>query len=256
MALFISVINHNHDKMICENPTIKNLAGSYHVILKSNSTASEGLKQYCSNTNIHFIQGKMKKGFGANNNEIYKYCKKNLGISDDDYFLVMNPDIEIELETIVQLMKTIDSNKTDIATINLFSNREMTTHDNSIRYFPSIINPIKSILNIKRTDHYDKTKITHPINVDWAAGSFLLFSNRAYSKLEGFDERYFMYFEDVDICRRARTIGYSVTYYPNYQAKHFAQHNNRTLLSKSFFYYLSSMCRYFWKDKTNKFNSH
>ncbi|MFM2588593.1 glycosyltransferase family 2 protein [Vibrio sp. TBV020] len=246
MSLYISVVNHNHDEMICKNPTLKNLAKIHHVVIKSNTVASVELNSYCAEAGIHLIQGVEKKGFGANNNEVFELCTDQLNMTDSDYFLVLNPDVEVTCETIDQLYEAVINSRTKVATINLFRNREMTLYDNSIRRFPSVLNPIKTLLKIKRNDHYNKKTITQPTTVDWAAGSFLLFSTQVYKKLKGFDERYFMYFEDVDICKRAlNLLDYKVTYYPEYKATHFAQHANRSIFSKTFLHYLKSYIRYF-----------
>lgn len=246
MGLYISVVNHYHDEMICKNPTFRKLAGSHHVVIKSNTIASVALKDYCTEAGILLIQGVERKGFGANNNEVFEFCKERLNMADSDYFLVLNPDVEITNTTVDQLLEVVMDSQTKIATINLFRNREMTLYDNSIRRFPSVLNPIKTLLKIKRNDYYHKEVITQPIAVDWAAGSFLLFSSEVYRKLQGFNERYFMYFEDVDICKRALILlGYKVIYFPEHKAVHFAQHANRSILSKTFLSYLKSYIRYF-----------
>lgn len=248
MAIFISVVNHNHDQMICENPTLSNLAKSHNVVIKSNTVASAELNDYCTEAGIHLIQGVERKGFGENNNEVFEVCVNRLNMTDNDYFLVLNPDVEVTIETIDKLYETVIGSQTQIATINLFRSREMTQFDNSIRHFPSILNPIKTLLKIKRNDHYNKNSLTQPTTVDWAAGSFLLFSCQVYKILQGFDERYFMYFEDVDICKRAQLKGIKLIYYPQHRAVHFAQHNNRKLMSLSSTHYFISMCRYFTKN--------
>ncbi len=249
MALFISVVNHNHDEMICENPTLKELAIEHTVLLKSNTQATSKLQNYCKNNGIILIQGTETKGFGANNNEVFNYAEQLLTLSEDDYFLVLNPDVEISLEVINRLLSTITANGYAISTINLFRNKAMTEYDNSIRRFPSILNPIKTLLKIKRTDHYDKNKITEPMTVDWAAGSFLLFKYDAYKQLNGFDERYFMYFEDVDICRRAKRKNIFIYYIPDIKAVHYASYSNRVIISKYSLFYFKSLIKYQLSDK-------
>ncbi|WP_135455707.1 glycosyltransferase family 2 protein [Vibrio echinoideorum] len=245
MALFISVVNHSHDDIICANPTLKKLAKEHSIVLKSNTIATYKLKQYCQSSGITLIQGDNKKGFGANNNEVFNYLINKKEMKNKDYFLILNPDIEVNNSTINSLISKVAIERKPISTINLFTDREMTKFDNSIRHFPSLLNPIKSILNIKRDDQYDKSQIFSPVNIDWAAGSFLLFKCEVFKKLQGFDEKYFMYFEDVDICKRAKNEGDLVTYYPELKGVHLAQHSNRKLLSKEFLYYLKSTLIYF-----------
>lgn len=245
MALFISVINHNHDDMICDNPTLRNLAKEHTVIIKSNTVASQRLKDYCTSSLIHLIQGQQKKGFGANNNEVFHYADHTLHMAENDHFLVLNPDVEVDNCTINKLLKQSITDECAISTINLFRNREMTEFDNSIRHFPSLLNPIKSLFGIKRNDQYDKREIVEAKVIDWAAGSFLLFRYDVFKGLQGFDEKYFMYFEDVDICKRANESNQLVTYYPQFKGLHLAQFSNRKLFSKESFYYIQSTITYF-----------
>lgn len=243
MALFISVVNHNHDEMISENDTLKNLAQKYTVIIKSNTEAKACLKQYCQKAGIHLIQGNEFKGFGANNNEVYRYAQTRLGMNDNDFFLVLNPDVEITLESMERLILDATSLSTDIAAINLYRDKNFSLYDNSIRHYPKLLAPIKSLLGIKRRDIYDKSVIDKPIRIEWAAGSFLLFKSSCYHSLDGFDERYFMYFEDADICTRANKNGFNVFYIPNIKALHYASHKNRSVFSKHFiWYWCSSFC--------------
>jgi len=247
MALFVSVVNHNHDKMISENDTLKNLAQKYTVIIKSNTEAKACLKQYCQKSGIHLIQGSSFKGFGANNNEVFEVAKTSFNMCNEDYFLVLNPDIEISLESIFSLLTELQHTPTDIAAINLFRNRSMTEYDNSIRHYPKLLNPFKTLLRLPRKDFYDKSVIKQPITIDWASGSFLMFKAGCYKELKGFDEKYFMYFEDADICRRAKIAGYYLVYFPHIRALHSASHQNRKLFSKHFIWYWHSSFRYHFR---------
>jgi GT2 family glycosyltransferase len=244
MKLFISVINHNHDEMIVNNPTLKQLATKYRVILKSNTLASEKLKEYCDINQIIMLQGISLKGFGANNNEIYRYAESHLHMQKEDFFLVLNPDVEISLDSIIKLINETIATLTDIAAINLFKDKELKIYDNSIRRYPTLLSPFKSLFGIKRKDIYDKASIASPTKIEWAAASFLLFKAECYQDLKGFDEKYFMYFEDADICTRANKKGFNIHYFPKINAWHYALHQNRKLFSKHFLWYWMSSLRY------------
>lgn len=252
MKLFISIINHNHDQMIISNPTLKQLAVKHNVILKSNTVPSQKLVEYCVSNHIILLQSHSINGFGANNNEVYRYAKIKLNMSDSDFFLVLNPDVEITLASIDKLISDATSLSIDIASINLYKNKDMTIYDYSIRHYPSLLSPIKSLLGIKENNVYNKEIINIPIKIEWAAGSFLLFKAASYNFLNGFDERYFMYFEDVDICRRANKNNLRVIYMPNIKAIHYTSHQNRNLLSKHFIWYLKSLVRYFLSRNVTK----
>ncbi|KEY91467.1 glycosyl transferase [Candidatus Photodesmus blepharus] len=244
MALFICVVNHNHDKIIYSNETLKNLASIHTVFIKSNTVATSELINYCEDSGIHLLQGKKRQGFGTNNNEVFTHINSKFKIKKSDYFLVLNPDIQIQLNEINKLLDVTIKMKNNVSTINLFKDPTFTTHENSIRRYPKPLTPIKSIFGLKRNDFYNKSKITTPKIVDWASGSFLLFNISCYQKLGGFDENYFMYFEDVDICTRANRIGIDIVYYPHIKGIHYASHQNRKIFSIHFIWYCKSAIRY------------
>lgn len=65
--------------------------------------------------------------------------------------------------------------------------------------------------------------------VDWLSGACVLARREALRKVNGFDERYFLYWEDADLCRRLRDIGYHVRYVPGATAIHRTGHSSRTV---------------------------
>jgi N-acetylglucosaminyl-diphospho-decaprenol L-rhamnosyltransferase len=255
MNVYISVINHHHDDIIIKSDTLANLAKEFRVVLKSNTLASNRLKEYCSLGNIDLIQGSKFQGFSENNNEVFYFIYEKYTPNQQDFFLVLNPDVEVSSSSVYKLIMLSKSCNADISAINLYKDKELTIYDYSIRKFPSIYNPLKSILKIKRNDFYDKSIIKQPVEIDWAAGSFLLFKISCFKQLNGFDKGYFMYFEDVDICRRAKQQGKRVIYFPDIEAIHLAMHKNRKLFSKHIIWYCLSSLRYFSKNITLKCNT-
>ncbi len=233
--------------MIVANPTLADLAKDFTVIIKSNTPTTDALSDYCIKHRIKLIQGETVKGFGANNNEVFQYCMIELKASPLDYFLVLNPDVEIDTKSLYQLINQAQEYNADISAINLFTDRSLSTYDNSIRRYPKLLTPIKSLLGIKRNDIFDKRQIEQPIKIEWAAGSFLLFKVRCFEQLTGFDEKYFMYFEDADICTRANKHKLHVYYFPDIKAIHYASHQNRKIFSKHFAWYSLSSVRYHFK---------
>ncbi len=56
--------------------------------------------------------------------------------------------------------------------------------------------------------------------VDWVTGAAMFIRQELFQQLGGFDENFFLYFEDLDLCRRARLIGFKVLYFPDFHIKH------------------------------------
>lgn len=65
--------------------------------------------------------------------------------------------------------------------------------------------------------------------VDWVPGAFALVRRDLFDRLGGFDERFFLYYEEVDLCRRIRAAGYRVQYWPELRVHHIGGVSARTV---------------------------
>ncbi|MDO6499524.1 glycosyltransferase family 2 protein [Photobacterium sanguinicancri] len=246
MAVFISVVSHGHASLVESLGTLKRLINSFNVIVKSNKPGDD-FSVLNESQNFHWLDCEYFCGFGENNNIVFKYCQTELSMKDDDIFIALNPDVDINETAIVSLIELMSQNHSAICTINLYKDTNLSEFDNSIRRFPSFTQFIKSFLGFGNTSIIDKSAISKPCKVDWAAGSFLAFGAYHYQTLGGFDERYFMYCEDIDICWRSKELGMKVDYFPNIKAQHLAKHENRKLLSKHFYWHVTSVMKFLLK---------
>jgi GT2 family glycosyltransferase len=88
---------------------------------------------------------------------------------------------------------------------------------------------------------------------DWVQGSCLMMRRDVFERLGGFDERFFLYFEDYDLCTRVRTIGLSVVYDPRSEViHHYARLSRRPVLSKAWWLHLTSAVRYYAKARSRR----
>lgn len=81
---------------------------------------------------------------------------------------------------------------------------------------------------------------------DWVAGMFMLFPSAAFEAVGGFDENFYLYYEDVDICVRLRHLGYRVAVMRGASVVHNARRDSRRCLRFAR-WHAASMARYFWK---------
>ena len=65
--------------------------------------------------------------------------------------------------------------------------------------------------------------------VDWVSGSCVLVRREAFNEIGGFDERYFLYWEDADLCRRLRNDGWSIRFRPDARVVHVGARSSRTV---------------------------
>ena len=74
----------------------------------------------------------------------------------------------------------------------------------------------------------DATQATESMTVDWVSGACMLIRREAFDTVGGFDERYFLYWEDADLCRRLRARGHEIRYLPAATAVHVVGTSSRT----------------------------
>lgn len=242
--IYVAVVSHGHADIIKNINTISLLAKhpELHVVVKDN-LGEFSLSEFCDANGIGYLSDGKGMGFGANNNYIFERLPYH--IRDEDYFVVLNPDVSVDADVILAAASEMQARKSRLATINLYRDAAFSKFDNSIRFFPTFFDFCASYIGLKNKTVIDKSKISVPVHVDWSAGSFLMFRVDLYRKLHGFNEKYFMYCEDIDICWRAKVVeAERVLYLPNCVAVHQAKFSNRCFLSKHFFWHVSSVFRF------------
>lgn len=244
MNVYISIVSHGHKDIIEQLCLIEELSKEFIVVIKNNLNG-DNFEKYSHMRNVYLLDNNYGKGFGENNNIVFKFCRDKLGMTDNDYFLLINPDVSVSNTSINKLLCSMEDRNIQLSTINLFLDEEYKIPDNSIRRFPNFWNFFSSFIGLKNKSVYDKTKFSAPTPVDWAAGSFLAFSTKLYEKLGGFDKNYFMYCEDIDICYRSKKLfNVSIIFFPNIKALHFARHASKKIFSKHFVWHVFSVCRF------------
>lgn len=143
---------------------------------------------------LTMLQNLQPKGFGANHNAAF-------GHSTFEYFCVLNPDIDFDADPFTDLISLLAEPQAGCS----FPVQVDTAgrSQDSARSVPSP-SALLERYNPFGVAHQAKSSSTP----DWVNGAFMLFRADVFRDLGGFDERFFMYCEDVDICLRLRLAGY------------------------------------------------
>lgn len=182
---------------------------------------------------IRIIRNTAPKGFGENHNAAFKLATGN-------YFCVLNPDIRFSSDPFTALIAQTGEASVGVVA-PLVTNCEGVRED-SARRFPSPFEIIRKAFGGKSVVHED---ITLPIsNPDWVAGMFMLFKKKIFQEIGGFDERYFLYYEDVDLCARLTLAGYRIVLCPDVLVVHDARRSSHKNL-RFMRLHLASMLRFF-----------
>lgn len=254
--LHIIIVSHNHDDYIIPliNMIHKQQGENFLIYVKDNVN-SKRLNDFCTENNVIYLSSDVRAGFARNNNLVVNHIRKNSAVNDNDYFLFVNPDVLMGPDVIEKINKAVVAHNYDMFTIDLYKNLDMSVRDPSVRKFPTIFDFLTSYVLGFNNSIIDRSSISEPQHVDWCAGSFLGVKADVFEKLEGFDENFFMYCEDLDLCIRARQSGFTLYYLPEIKAIHFCQNDNRKLISKNFIWHLKSIGYIYWKRTCNVFRA-
>ncbi|MDH7446371.1 glycosyltransferase family 2 protein [Aquimarina sp. 2201CG14-23] len=219
-----------------------------HLYLIDNSE-TENLKQSLNyDSDVTYIHSGINLGFGAGHNKILNKIK-----DISSFHLILNPDVYFDKNVLIELMTFLKENP-QIGVLGpkvLYPNGDL---QHSIRKFPKPqdlfirrIPFLKKILSKQyRRSHYLDISINKPIEVDSLSGCFQLFRTEVLNNINGFDERYFMYLEDIDICKKVKKLGYNVYYYPEANIYHYFEKGSAKKL-KLVLIHFHSFLKYFFK---------
>ena len=107
---------------------------------------------------------------------------------------------------------------------------------------------IRNNLGFPASKHYWESK--HVISVDWVSGAALFLLRKTFTQIKGFDENFFLYFEDIDLCQRIHTQfpQKNILYYPHITVKHLSGQSSASQKQQKKYYY-QSQDRYFAKHR-------
>lgn len=242
--VYIIIVSHGHEDYIKKLLENLNADDEHYKIIVRDNKDSLLLKQICQHyAGLDYISGGVY-GFGHNNNIAVAYVKEKYRPADDDYILFLNPDIIMKHDDLLTYIKCVESKRYAFSTLCLFRDEAKSLHDYSVRKFPVLSDFIVSfMLGINKTK-IPKESIYSDTVVDWCAGSFMLVRFSDFVRVNGFDQGYFMYCEDIDLCLRLSLAGVRLHYVPAFHAIHYAHHDNRSFFSKAFRWHLKSTFRY------------
>jgi len=166
---------------------------------------------------IRLVRNHLPRGFGANHNAAFRLCQRRT-------FCVLNPDIRLAANPFPALLEELQRNHTGTVAPRIAGPSGRT--EDSARRFPTLWSLVAKALG--RASALDYEIGPASFSPDWIAGMFMLFASDAFRAVGGFDEKYFLYYEDVDICARLRAADYDVRLVPAASAVHDARRASRS----------------------------
>lgn len=223
----IVIVNYKVPEEICQLLSSLREADHYgesEVIVVDNASLDHSQETVCSKfPEIAWISLKSNIGFG-------KACNIAAQKARGDYILFINPDTLVSLNTLQICLEFMEAHPEVGIMGPKIIKPDGTFQPHCRRSFPTPLSAFAYMLGLSRLfprnsslGHYNLTHISPDISmeVDAISGSFMFMHLSLFKKLGGFDELFFMYGEDLDICARCRDAGYKVWYHPVTQIIHF-----------------------------------
>lgn len=259
MLISILLVSHNNQKDLeLLLPSLKRALKEFksETLLVDNCSTDSTVEFVEKNfPDVLITRNRKQLGYGANQNQ-------NIARAKGKFILLMNPDIVVPEELFHTMVSFLEQNKdAGIATCRVcnedgscqyLNKREPAILDLLIRRFfqPKLQKILPSELRnllAKRIDSYEMrdSGYDHVMDVPFISGSFIFARSALIKEVNGFDERFFMYFEDVDLCRRVRQKARSL-YCPDVSVTHRWERASHKSLKWTLVFALSTF-RYFHK---------
>lgn len=249
MKLSILIVSWNTRDLVtrCLNSIVKNPPDfDYEVIVVDNhsqdGTVDELAALFGHNKRIRIIPSMRNLGFAKGNNLAFAE-------SQGEYILLLNPDTEVLPGSLTTLVKYLESHpETGVAGPRLLNPDGSLQH--SVRRFPRIWSGVlvfSGLHRLLRPRRYlmDDFSYEQEADVDQVMGAALLTSRKVIEGVGFLDEGFWLWYEEVDFCKRVKAAGYLVKFYPqaeiiHHGGKSFAQMDvylRKKTVAKSLIYY-------------------
>lgn len=252
--LSVGIVSYNnHDAVAeCLGSLFRTLSGKRSVqVFVVNNSQTESLDDLQEKFPVEVIKMPANVGFGKGHNALFP-------LIDSRFHAIVNPDVVFVEDVFDSLLAFLET-RSDLGCVAplMFSadgnlqevyRRELTVTDLLARYSPKWA---KNFSAVRRRQEYhvmaDVNK-SKPFECEFIQGSFLVLPTEFFKELGGFDERFFMYAEDADLCKRIRQNNRRIVCFPEAKVIHQwerASHRSPKLLR----IHLISLAKYFCKWK-------
>lgn len=250
----IIIVNYNTYDDICSClDSLRNLRInlSYEIIIVDNNSEDRRIETIIKKySEVNLNLSSENKGFG-------NACNIGAKISKGKYYVFVNPDTIFNEDAFTSLFRYMEENDDTAVCTGILENMNKEPVY-TYNYFPDIKWEFMEALG--RGSHnriqylLSKSvivnKLNMPFKADWVIGAFMFFRADVFNEIGGFDEDYFLYYEDVDIQKRVKALNYKIMVIPHVRIIHNERGSVRSFKGENLYYYhmMRSRMLYFSKN--------
>ena len=242
--LDIVIVNWNSGAYL--KTCIESINNEFQIIVVDNSSTDNSVNSISAFKNVTLLRQSENLGFG-------KACNIGANLAKSDFILFLNPDAAIYSDTIDKVLAFMGDATND--QIGICGVQLIDEHGNIARHcsrFPSVLRFLAQTLALDRINSrfgrvmkewdHKSTSV-----VDQVIGAFFLVRTNVFKSLGGFDERFFVYYEEVDFAYRAHLAGWKSTYFAGAKAFHDGNGTTKNVKALRLFYSVRSRLLYVFK---------
>ena len=230
---------------------VDNKSGDSSVPILKAAIAENGWESW-----VDLIVLETNGGFAFGNNAAIREAIQANG--DIDFFWLLNPDTVVRRNALAPLVKRLESNSEIGVTGSRLEDPDATPQRSAFR-FPTVFSELDTGLRLgvvsKLLDEFVVAPPTedHAFETDWVGGASMLIRREVFEEIGLLDDGFFMYFEEVDFCLRAKRAGWTCWYEPASRVVHLVGQasgvtGKRRKLKRRPTYWFDSRRRYFVKN--------
>ncbi|MCE9531717.1 MAG: glycosyltransferase family 2 protein [Planctomycetes bacterium] len=191
-------------------------AGEAEIVIVDNHSPNHPLR-----SRLRRLDGVSLRRFSRNRG-FAKAVNEGCRLSRGEWFLLLNPDMTVPagfLDTVDDLIRDLDRQHPNAGVIGLGVRDADGSRQPSCGAIPTLGGTLLGLLRPRSRRKCQESRETRA-EVPWATGCALLIRRDCLQQIGGFDEDFFLYYEDVDFCRRAAENGWKVLFEPSVQVFH------------------------------------
>lgn len=226
IAVIIVNFNTGADAVACAASAAADLAAVPHeIVVVDNASSDDSVQRLGSAPGVRLIVNQTNRGFGAAINQAAR-------TTDAALLWILNPDCRVESGAVAMLRHTLDIHADCAIAAPQLLNADGSVQA-SARGEPdawtglfgrhSLLTKFFPRAGAARRNLPAADLVASGVDsaaVDWVMGAAMLVRRDPFDRVGGFDERYFLYWEDADLCRRLRDIGWTTRYVPGARVHH------------------------------------